>query len=137
VLNRRVPFDEQLMNFQTKFITTNVKGTDREMYLPVNVDIDQIPFLRPAPQPTTVINHPPFIRMEAHSLPPLGSRKAKYSVPADRICQPGTYRLSIRLRSRLEPMYFMRFCDATPEMMRTMQERTMDFHVHSVVFEVK
>ncbi|MFN9540215.1 MAG: multiheme c-type cytochrome [Planctomycetota bacterium] len=137
VLNRRIPFDEQLMNFQTKFITTNVKGTDREMYLPVNVDIDQIPFLRPPPQPTTVINHPPFIRMEAHSLPPLGSRKAKYSVPADLIRQPGTYRLSIRLRSRLEPMYFMRFCDATPEMIRTMQERTMDFHVHSVVFEVK
>jgi hypothetical protein len=137
VLHRRIPFDDQLMNFQTKFITTNVKGTDREMYLPVNVDIDQIPFLRPAPQPTTVINHPPFIRMEAHSLPPLGSRKAKYSIPADLICQPGTYRLSIRLRSRLEPMYFMRFCEATPEMMRTMQERTMDFHVHSVVFEVK
>lgn len=137
VLNRRIPFDDQLLNFQTKFITTNVKGTDREMYLPVNVDIDQLPFLRPAPQPTTVINHPPFIRMEAHSLPPLGSRKAKYSVPADRICQPGTYRLSIRLRSRLEPMYFMRFCGATSEMLRTMQERTMDFHVHSVVFEVK
>lgn len=136
VLRRHLPFDAQLMNLQTKFLTTNVKGTDREMYLPVNFDVDQLPFLRPAPQPVSVINHPPQIRMEAHSLPPLGSRKAKYNVPADLLCRPGTYRLSIRLRSRLEPMYFMRFCGATPEMMRSMQERTMDFHVHSVVFDV-
>ena len=37
------------------------------MPLPVNVDFDQLPFIRPAAQPTSVINHPPFIRMEGHS----------------------------------------------------------------------
>ena len=136
VLNHRVPLDKQLTNFQSKFLTTNVKGTDREMYLPVNLDFDQLPFLRPSPQPASVINHPVGIRMEAHSLPPLGSRKAKYVIPADRVAQPGTYRLSIRLRSRLEPIYFMRFCDATPEMTRNMIEKTMDFHMQSVIFEV-
>ena len=137
VLARRVPHDDQLFNLQTKFLTTNVKGTDREMYLPINFDIDQLPFLRPAPQPVSVLNHPPFIRMEGHSLPPLGSRKAKYLVPSGLMCEPGTYRLSVRLRSRAEPIYFMRFCNATPEMERMMNEWIVDAHAYSVVFEVK
>ena len=137
VLARRVPFDTQLFNLQTKFLTTNVKGTDREMYLPINVDIDQLPFIRPAPQPVTVINHPPFIRMEGHSLPPLGSRKAKFVVPARLMQQPGMYRLSVRMRSRAEPIYFMRFCNATPEMERMMNEWIADFHISSSTFEVK
>lgn len=137
VLERRVPLDKQLFNLQTKFLTTNVKGTDREMYLPVNVDFDQLPFIRPAPQPVTVLNHPPFIRMESHSIPPLGMRKAKYVVPAQLMGEPGTYRLSVRLRSRAEPIYFMKFVDATPEMIRMMNEWIADAHVQSVVFEVQ
>ncbi len=137
VLARLIPFDDQLFNLQTKFLTTNVKGTEREMYLPVNFDVDQLPFIRPAPQPVTVINHPPGIRMEGHSIPALGSRNAKFSVPSDLIRRPGVYRLSVRMRSRAEPIYFMRFCDATPEMERMMNEWIADFHVNTVSFEVR
>lgn len=137
VVSRKLPLDKQLFNLQTKFLTTNVKGTDREMYLPVNVDIDQLPFLRPPAQPVSVINHPPFIRMEAHSIPPLGSKNAKYVVPARLIQEPGIYRLSVRMRSRAEPIYFMRFCESTPEMERMMNEWICDFHEHSVTFEVQ
>lgn len=137
VLNRTAPLDTQLMNLQSKFLVTNVKGTEREMYLPIPFEQDQLPFIRPAPQPVTVINHPVGIRMEAHSLPPLGSRNAKYSVPSRLITQPGTYSLSVRLRSRAEPIYFMRFCNATPEMIRMMNEWIADFHEQTVVFEVR
>jgi nitrate/TMAO reductase-like tetraheme cytochrome c subunit len=137
VVAGRIPMDKQLFNLQTKFLTTNVKGTDREMYLPVNVDIDQLPFLRPPAQPVSVINHPPNIRMEAHSIPPLGSKNAKFVVPAKLIQEPGTYRLSVRMRSRAEPIYFMRFCKSTPEMERMMNEWICDFHEHSVTFEVR
>lgn len=136
VLARKVPLDTQLFNLQTKFLTTNVKGTDREMYLPVNFDIDQLPFLRPPQQPVSVINHPPFIRMEGHSIPPLGKRNAKFSIPSRLIQAPGTYRLSVRMRSRAEPIYFMRFCNATTEMKRMMNEWICDFHVNTVSFEV-
>ncbi len=137
VLARKVPLDTQLVNFQTKFLTTNVKGTDREMYLPVNFDFDQLPFLRPPQQPVSVINHPPFIRMEGHSIPPLGKRNAKFSVPGHLIQAPGTYRLSVRMRSRAEPIYFMRFCNATTEMQRMMNEWICDFHTSTVTFEVR
>lgn len=137
VLARRIPLDDQLFNLQTKFLTSNVKGTEREMYLPVSFDVDQLPFIRPAPQPVTVLNHPPGIRMEGHSIPALGSRNAKFSVPADLIRRPGVYRLSVRMRSRAEPIYFMRFCKATPEMERMMNEWIADFHVNTVAFEVR
>lgn len=133
----KIKFDTQLFNLQTKFLTTNVKGTDREMYLPVTFDIDQRPLLRPAPQPTTVINHPPFVRMEGRSMPPLATRNVKYSVPSELMKKPGKYKLSVRMRTRAEPIYFMRFVKATPEMERAMNQWMLDVHPYTVEFEVK
>ncbi len=136
VAEGKIPIDNQLWNLQTKFLTTNVKGTDREMPLPVNFDIDPIPFIRPGAVPTTVLNHPPFIRMEGRSLPPLSTRKAEYSVPASALTVPGTYRLSVRLRSRAEPIYFMRFVEATKEMEQAMNEWMIDIHPQAVEIDV-
>ena len=133
----RIRTDQQLVNFQTKFLTTNVKGTDREMYLPVNFDIDPLPHLRPPQIPTTVLNHPPLVRMENHSLPPLGEKKAAYQVPGSLIVKPGKYRLAFRLRSRAEPIYFMRFVGAAKEMERRMNERMLSFSAFTAELEVK
>jgi hypothetical protein len=133
----KIRTDQQLVHFQTKFLTTNIKGTDREMYLPVNFDVDQLPHLRPPGVPTTVLNHPPFVRMENHSLTPLGEATAKYSVPGNLITKPGKYRLAFRMRSRAEPIYFMRFVGATKEMEQRMNERMASFHAYSVDVEVK
>jgi Cytochrome c554 and c-prime len=133
----KIKTDQQLVNFQTKFLTTNIKGTDREMYLPVNFDIDPLPHLRPPQIPTSVLNHPPLVRMENHSLPPLGEKLAKYQVPGNLIKKPGKYRLAFRLRSRAEPIYFMRFVGAAKEMERRMNERMLNFHAYTVDLEVK
>ncbi len=133
----RIKIDQQLVNFQTKFLTTNVKGTDREMYLPVNFDVDPLPHLRPPQIPTKVLNHPPLVRLENHSLPPLGERLAKYKVPGNLINKPGKYRLAFRLRSRAEPIYFMRFVGATKDMERRMNERMLIFKASTVQLEVK
>ena len=132
-----IEHDDQLFNLQTKFLTTNIKGTDREMYLPVNFDIDQLPMLRPAAQPTTVMNHPPFARMEGRSIPPLAYRDAKYKVPRDLIKKQGTYKLQVRLRSRAEPIYFMKFVGATLDMEKRINDWMIDIHPYSVEFDVK
>jgi hypothetical protein len=137
VRHKRIAYDWQLFNLQTMFLITGAKGTDREFFLPVNIDIDPLPFIRPAAQPISVLNHPPFIRMEARSLAPLGSRTVPYKVPGELMCEPGRYRLSFRMRNRTEPMYFMRFCDSTVEMQRAMMEGTLDFHQTSVEFDVE
>jgi hypothetical protein len=133
----KIAHDGQLFNLQSKFLTTNLKGTDREMYLPVPFDGDQIPFIRPAGTPNSVLNHPPFIRMEKRSLPPLASRDAEYTVPAAQLARPGKYRLAVRLRSRAEPIYFMRFVGATVDMERAMNEWMLDIHPYTVQFEVR
>src|SRR5215510_11483364 len=133
----KIKTDQQLVNYQTKFLTTNVKGTDREMYLPVNFDIDPLPQLRPPQVPTTVLNHPPLVRMENRSLTPLGEKVIKYQVPGNLITKPGKYRLAFRMRSRAEPIYFMRFVGAAKEMERRMNERMLNFHARTVELEVK
>ena len=133
----KIKTDQQLVNFQTKFLTTNVKGTDREMYLPVNFDVDPLPHLRPPQVPTTVLNHPPFVRMENHSMSPLEEKQPSYTVPGNLIKKPGKYRLAFRMRSRAEPIYFMRFVGATKEMERRMNERMLSFKARTVEFEVK
>jgi Cytochrome c554 and c-prime len=133
----RIRSDQQLVHFQTKFLTTNVKGTDREMYLPVNFDIDPLPHLRPPGVPTTVLNHPPLVRMENHSLTPLGEKVARYHVPGQLITKPGKYRIAFRMRSRAEPIYFMRFVGATKAMEQGMNERIMNFHAFAVEVDVK
>jgi hypothetical protein len=133
----KVPYDHQLVNLQTKFLTTNIKGTDREMYLPVNFDVDQKPFLRPAAVPTSVQNHPPLVRMEGRSIPPLGWRDAEYKVPAEKMTKKGTYKILARMRSRAEPLYFMKFVGATQDMERSINEWMLDIHPYAVEFEVK
>jgi hypothetical protein len=133
----RIETDQQLVHFQTMFLTTNVKGTEREMYLPVNFDIDPLPHLRPPGVPTTVLNHPPLVRMENRSLPPLGEKVVDYKVPGRLISKPGKYRLAFRMRSRAEPIYFMRFVGSNPEMEQSMNERIMNFHDFTLEFEVK
>src|SRR6185295_10010825 len=128
----KIRTNQQLVNFQAMFVVTNLKGTDREAYLPVNLDVDPLPLLRPPQIPTTVLNHPPLVRMENRSLSPLEEKQVKYQVPGGLITKPGKYRLAFRMRSRAEPIYFMRFVGSTKEMERRMNERTMNFHVFAV-----
>lgn len=137
VLEGKIEPDHQLFNLQTKFLTTNLKGTDREMYLPVPFDADQLPYIRPPGTPNSIMNHPPTIRMEQRSIPPLSSRKANYSVPASKMTKSGTYKLAVRLRSRAEPIYFMEFVGATKEMIREMNAQMIDIHPYTVAFEVR
>ncbi|HYC59882.1 MAG TPA: multiheme c-type cytochrome [Thermoanaerobaculia bacterium] len=137
VRDGKIRHDDQLVSMQAKFITTNVKGTDREMYLPINLDVDQRPFIRPGSTPTSLLNHPPFARMEKRSIPPLGMRVAKYKVPASAMTKPGKYKLAARLRGRTEPIYFMEFVEATRDMIRAENEWADDIHPYAVEFEVR
>ena len=49
---------------------------------------------------------------------------------------PGKYKLAVRLRSRAEPIYFMRFVNATSDMERSMNEWMLSVHASSAEFQV-
>lgn len=134
--DRTLHADFQLFSMQSKFLTTNLKGTDREMYLPINLDFDQDPFIRPGGAPTSILNHPPNARLEKRSIPPLATRQANYKVPGELLTKAGTYKLVARLRGRTEPIYFMNFVFATTEMKRTENEWVTDTHAYAVEFDV-
>ena len=68
---------------------------------------------------------------------PLEEKQPSYTVPGNLIKKPGKYRLAFRMRSRAEPIYFMRFVGATKEMERRMNERMLSFKARTVEFEVK
>jgi hypothetical protein len=129
--------DRDLFNLQTKFLINNVRGTDREASLPLNFSLDQLVFLRPGAIPISVLNHPPLIRMEAHSIPPLDHRTPKYRIPATAFSKPGKYRVSVRMRSRMEPPYFMRQIHSTPDMLRRMNQNMLDLRPGSHTFWVR
>lgn len=137
VATGRIPRDRDLFNLQTKFLINNVRGTDREVALPLNFSLDQLVFLRPGAVPISVLNHPPLIRMEAHSIPPLDHRTPKYHIPASAFRKRGAYRLSVRMRSRMEPPYFMRQIHSTPEMIGRMNANILDLRASSHTFFVK
>ncbi len=137
VAKGRIARDKDLFNLQTKFLINNVRGTDREAALPLNFSLDQLVFLRPGAVPISVLNHPPLIRMEAHSIPPLDHRTPKYKIPASAFRKPGAYRLSYRMRYRGEPNYFMRQIHSTPDMIRRMNENMLDLSANSHTFLVK
>ncbi|QDS93443.1 hypothetical protein FF011L_22130 [Roseimaritima multifibrata] len=137
VATGQLPADTQLFNLQTKFLINSFRGTDREVALPLNFNVDQLVFLRPGAVPVSLLNHPPGIRMEAHSLPPLGSRKARYRIPAEHLSQPGFYRLAVRFRSKPEPSYLMRLVGATPDMIRRMNEGILTLHPQSHTIHVR
>jgi len=136
VAQHRLPRDSQLFNLQTKFLVNNIRGTDREAPVPLNFSLDQLVFLRPGAVPVSVLNHPPLIRMENRSIPPLDHRLVHYRVPGELMTQAGQYRLSVRLRSRPEPPYFMRLVGASPEMIRRLNENIIDFASSSTTFTV-
>ncbi len=58
-------------------------------------------------------------------------------MPGNLITKPGKYSLAFRMRSRAEPIYFMRFVGSTKDMEQSMNERIMNFHAFAVGVDVK
>ena len=70
-------------------------------------------------------------------MPPLSSRDARYKIPGKLITTTGKYKLAVRMRSRAEPIYFMKFVEATSDMEQSMNEWMLDIHPYTVEFEIK
>ena len=60
----------------------------------------------------------------------------KYKVPGKLLKKPGKYTLQARLRSRAEPIYFMKFVGSTQEMEQRINDWMLDFHSYAVSFEI-
>ena len=55
VHNGKMPLDRHLVSLQSRFITRNIRGGEREQVLNVPFSIDPLPYTRPATRPFTVL----------------------------------------------------------------------------------
>lgn len=103
VHNGDLPLDRDLLSLQSKFITRNVRGGEREQVLAVNYSVNALPFIRPSTSSTILTGQPAGARKHRYVLPPLASRTGVYNVkgldPAN-----GPYEITTRLKTGMIPI---------------------------------
>jgi hypothetical protein len=79
VHNGEREIDPFLFSLQSKFITVNERGGEREQILPINYSQDPLAFVRPATSSTVLTGRPGDARIHKRNIPPGGKRVALYS----------------------------------------------------------
>lgn len=98
VLAGAVPFDKDLMNFQSRFMVLTDRGTERQVTIPVNRDLQSINILRPAIDSAGAIGRPGVLRVHKTSLPPGASRTSSYRFHAPKLPQRCSYHVRLLFR---------------------------------------
>jgi Cytochrome c554 and c-prime len=104
VHNGELPLDKYLFTLQSRFLTRNLRGGDREQVLAVNYSPDPVPFVRP---PTFAVNftgRPDGARIQRRGIEPLEARWADYEVDAKALSGPGPYKVRIRFLAGMVPV---------------------------------
>lgn len=104
VHNGDLPLDDQLFSLQSKFITRNLRGAEREQVLAVNFSVDPLPFIRPSTSSTILTGQPGGARKHRYIIPPLAKRPANYRVKARDLKGPGPFKIDIALKAGMVPV---------------------------------
>jgi nitrate/TMAO reductase-like tetraheme cytochrome c subunit len=108
VHNWELPFDDELFSLQSKFITKNLRGGEREQVIAVDYSIDPLPFIRPETRSHVLTARTASARKQARILPPLSSRWAEYHVNPELLNGMAPYRVRVRMISQMVPVNLMR-----------------------------
>ncbi|MGB0581640.1 MAG: multiheme c-type cytochrome [Limisphaerales bacterium] len=103
VHNGELPLDKYLFNLQSKFITRNLRGGEREQVLAVNYSPDPIPFIRPTTFSSVLRGHPGAARKHKLGIPPLGHRWANYRVKSKQLTE-GPYKIHVQFKAAMVPV---------------------------------
>ena len=105
VHNGELKRDKYLFSLQSKFIVRMLRGGEREQVLAVNFSVDPLPFIRPAKRSTILLGRPPGVRKHRKTIPPLGSKWAKYKVSRSELrTSEGPYQAEISLVAGMVPI---------------------------------
>lgn len=99
-----LPLDPYLFTLQSPFITSNVRGGEREQILAVNYSVDPLPFIRPMPYAMNFTGRPGGARIQRRGIEALASRWARYKVKASELADPGTCKIRIRFLTGMVPV---------------------------------
>lgn len=104
VHNGKVPVDRQLFSLQTRFLTRNIRGGEREQVLNVPYSLDPLPYVRPATRPFTVLGRPIGARKHKQNLEVGGHRWAEYHVQRSQLTGHGPYYVDVQLIAGMVPV---------------------------------
>jgi nitrate/TMAO reductase-like tetraheme cytochrome c subunit len=104
VHNGELPEDKDLFNLQTKFITRNQRGSEREEVLAVNRSETPLPFLRPLTLSNVLLGRPIGARKHKQNIEPNGRRWGTYTVDGSLLNGPGKYKAKIELIVGMVPV---------------------------------
>ncbi|MEO8864101.1 MAG: multiheme c-type cytochrome [Opitutaceae bacterium] len=108
VNNWELPVDHQLFTLQSKFITRNLRGGEREQVIPVDYSLDPLPYVRPETRSHILTARTTSARKQARLLPPLSSRWADYHVDSAQLTGVAPYKLKVTMISQMVPVNVMR-----------------------------
>lgn len=99
-----LPLDKQLFSLQSKFITRNLRGGEREQVLAVNYSVDPIPFIRPETSSSILTGRPGGARIQRRGIEPLGERWPEYQVAGRQLTGDGPYRVAVEVKAGMVPV---------------------------------
>ena len=104
VHNDEIERDRDLFSLQSKFLTRNRRGPEREQVLPINFSPDPLPFLRPEARATGIFGRPRGARKQKQVILPEQHRWARYRVPADALQGPQPYTADVEIVAQMVPV---------------------------------
>ena len=104
VHNGKIPIDRQLFTLQSRFLTRNVRGGEREQVLNVPFSLDPLPYVRPETRPFTVLGRPTSARKHKQGIEVGGFRWAKYTVDDAKLNCDGPYYIEVNLIAGMVPV---------------------------------
>lgn len=105
VHNGELPLDPQLFTLQTRFLTRNIRGGEREQVLALPFSLDPLPYTRPETRPFTVLGRPVGARKHKQNMAANGGfRWARYRVDESRLTGCGPYYVHVQLIQGMVPI---------------------------------
>ncbi|MCZ6570186.1 MAG: hypothetical protein O7B23_08515, partial [Deltaproteobacteria bacterium] len=104
VHNHELPLDKELFSLQSRFVTRNVRGGEREQVLAVNYSLSPLPFLRPETRSSVLLGHPAGARKHKKGIAPGGHRWATYTVKKKQLSGKSPYTVRIQLKAAMVPV---------------------------------
>lgn len=104
VHNGEIPLDRNLVSLQSRFVTRNIRGGEREQVLNVPYSIDPLPYTRPATRAFTVLGRPVGARKHKQNIEVDGGIDARYQLKGKQITGAGTYTVRVQLIAGMVPV---------------------------------
>ncbi len=99
-----LPLDRQLFSLQSRFLTRNLRGGEREQVLAVNYSLDPLPFIRPSTASTILTGQPASARKHRYVMPPGSTRLARYRLGREQLSGASPYRIHVQLKAGMVPV---------------------------------